>query len=49
VFDEPETPELSQRWLTELATSANSSGGIRLTEEHIDSGDAVRQDDLQDA
>jgi len=39
VFDEPETPELSQRWLAELATSANSSGGIRLTEEHIDPSD----------
>jgi hypothetical protein len=39
VFDDPETPALSQRWLSELATSANSSGGIRLTEEHIDPSD----------
>lgn len=36
VFEEPETPALSQRWLVELSTSANSSGGISLTEEHID-------------
>ncbi|MFD5224051.1 hypothetical protein ACFWHT_00370 [Microbacterium sp. NPDC058342] len=41
VFEEPETPALSQRWLTELATSANSSGGIRLTEEHIDAGESA--------
>ncbi len=47
VFSDPETPELSQRWLNELATSANSSGGIRLTEEHIDAGDGAREDELQ--
>ncbi|MCK6079992.1 hypothetical protein KZX37_05070 [Microbacterium sp. EYE_5] len=30
VFDEPEPPELSREWIEELATSANSSGGIQL-------------------
>jgi len=36
VFDEAETPELSRRWIEELAHSANSSGGILLTAEHIE-------------
>ncbi|WP_313357598.1 hypothetical protein [Microbacterium sp.] len=35
-FDDPVTPELSQQWLRELSTSANTSGGILLTEEHIE-------------
>lgn len=35
-FDEPNAPVLSQHWLKELAASANTSGGILLTEEHID-------------
>lgn len=47
VFETPEAPALSQRWLSELATSANSSGGILLTEEHIDPGeDTDSPDDL---
>lgn len=36
VFDEPDPPELSRIWLEELATSANTSGGISLVAEHID-------------
>jgi hypothetical protein len=39
VFDEPETPELSRHWIEELAHSANSSGGITLVEEHLESAD----------
>ena len=38
VFDEPEAPELSRDWVEELMRSANSSGGITLVEEHIDTG-----------
>ncbi len=30
VFDDPEPPELNREWIEELATSANSSGGIQL-------------------
>ncbi|MEV7632788.1 hypothetical protein AB0N64_10300 [Microbacterium sp. NPDC089318] len=36
VFDESIAPELSQRWLSELSNSANTSGGILLTGEHIE-------------
>ncbi|MFS2242630.1 hypothetical protein [Microbacterium sp. OR16] len=35
-FDEPVAPDLSQQWLSELSNSANTSGGILLTEEHIE-------------
>lgn len=48
VFDEPETPALSQQWLNELANSANSSGGIRLTEEHIEPADDTVSDRTPD-
>ena len=41
VFDEAETPELSRRWIEELAHSANSSGGITLVEEHLEGADVV--------
>lgn len=37
VFDNPEQPELSRDWVEELMRSANSTGGIMLVEEHIDS------------
>ncbi|WP_223624976.1 hypothetical protein [Microbacterium sp. EST19A] len=37
VFQEPETPELSRNWIEDLAHSANSSGGITLIEEHLES------------
>lgn len=36
VFDDPEPPALNAKWVQELANSANSSGGITLTAEHID-------------
>jgi hypothetical protein len=36
VFDHAESPELSRRWIEELANSANSSGGIVLVPEHIE-------------
>lgn len=36
VFDESETPELSRRWIEDLAHSANSSGGITLVDELIE-------------
>jgi hypothetical protein len=37
VFDEPERPELSRKWIEELMKSANSTGGIQLVPEHLDS------------
>src|SRR5690606_4192440 len=36
VFAEPENPTLSSEWITAMAHSANSSGGIMLLEEHLD-------------
>ncbi|WP_442577241.1 DUF7882 family protein [Microbacterium sp. F51-2R] len=36
VFDDPEPPPLSREWIENLATSANSSGGIALAAEHLD-------------
>ena len=36
VFDEPEAPELSRTWIEDLMRSANSTGGIRLVPEHLD-------------
>lgn len=35
VFDEPEQPTLSAEWITAMANSANSSGGITLVPEYI--------------
>jgi hypothetical protein len=42
VFDSPEQPELSRDWVEELMRSANSTGGIVLVEEHIDSRSEAR-------
>lgn len=36
VFDEAEAPELSRRWIEDLAHSANSSGGITLVDELLE-------------
>ncbi|MCR2824816.1 DUF7882 family protein [Microbacterium sp. zg.Y909] len=36
VFDDPEPAQLSRTWVEELASSANSSGGILLISEHFD-------------
>jgi hypothetical protein len=38
VFDDPEPADLSRDWIEELASSANSSGGIMLVAEHFDTG-----------
>lgn len=38
VFDDPEPAELSRSWIEELASSANSSGGLTLIAEHFDTG-----------
>jgi hypothetical protein len=38
VFDDPEPTDLSRAWIEELASSANSSGGITLIAEHFDTG-----------
>lgn len=36
VFDEPEPPELSRKWIEDLMRSANTTGGILLIPEHLD-------------
>ena len=36
VFDEPEQPELNRRWIEELMRSANSTGGVQLVAEELD-------------
>src|SRR5690349_8301357 len=36
VFDDPEPAELSRQWIEDLARSANSSGGITLVAENVD-------------
>jgi hypothetical protein len=38
VFDAPEPPELSRQWIEDLMRSANSTGGIHLVPEQLDSG-----------
>lgn len=35
-FEEPEAPELNVKWIEELMHSANSSGGIQLIDEVLD-------------
>ena len=35
-FDESEPPELNMRWIEDLMHSANSTGGITLTDEVLD-------------
>lgn len=35
-FEDPETPQLNARWIEELMHSANSSGGIQLVDEVLD-------------
>lgn len=44
VFDDPEPAELNRVWIEELAQSANSSGGISLVAEHIESEAEQRPD-----
>ena len=38
VFDDAEAPELSRRWIEDLAQSANSSGGVTLVDENVAAG-----------
>lgn len=40
-FGEPEAPELHREWIEEILRSANTTGGIQLTAEHIDTGPVV--------
>jgi hypothetical protein len=44
VFDDPEPAVLDSQWIQELVRSANSSRGITLTAEHVDTMDAPRPD-----
>lgn len=44
VFDDPEPAELSRQWIEDLAQSANSSGGIMLVAEDIQTGQAADPD-----
>lgn len=39
VFQHAASPELSRAWIEDLAHSANSSGGITLVEEHLETAD----------
>ncbi|WP_435747204.1 hypothetical protein [Microbacterium sp. PMB16] len=39
-FDEPETPQLNVKWIEELMHSANSTGGISLVDEVLETPDA---------
>lgn len=41
VFEDPEPTTLSREWVEELASSANSSGGILLIAEQLESGTHV--------
>ncbi len=36
VFDDPEPPQLNVKWIEQLMMSANSSGGITLTDEVLE-------------
>lgn len=48
VFDDPEPTTLSREWVEELASSANSSGGILVVAEHPDD-EAVATSESTDA
>lgn len=36
VFESPETPDISRKWVEDLANSASSSGGVTLVDEHVE-------------
>jgi len=40
-FDEPEAPQLNAKWIEALMQSANSTGGILLVEEVLDTPEAA--------
>ncbi|GAB2831153.1 hypothetical protein GCM10027024_01450 [Microbacterium insulae] len=48
VFDDPEPVELSRAWIEDLANSANSSGGITLVAEQVDTEPEVGSADGAD-
>jgi hypothetical protein len=48
VFDDPEPVELSRSWIEDLANSANSSGGITLVAEHVDTEPEIDSADSAD-
>jgi len=37
-FGEPQPPQLHREWIEEILRSANTTGGIQLTAEHIETG-----------
>lgn len=37
-FGEPEAPQLHREWIEDILRSANTTGGIQLTAEHIETG-----------
>jgi hypothetical protein len=45
VFEEPEPPELSRQWIEDLANSANTSGGISLVPQNLDTAPVTLPDD----
>ncbi|GAA1831582.1 hypothetical protein [Agromyces salentinus] len=45
VFDEPEAPELSRKWIEELMRSANTTGGILLVPEQLDTSEIPMEAD----
>ena len=46
VFEEPEPPDLSRTWIETLMRSANSTGGIQLVPEQLDTGPIATVDPL---
>lgn len=40
-FDEPQPPQLHREWIEEILRSANTTGGIQLTAEHIETGQMI--------
>ena len=43
-FDTPEPPPLHREWIEEILRSANTTGGIQLTKEHIETGPPLAED-----
>lgn len=44
VFDEPERPDLNRRWIEDLMRAANSTGGIALVPEQLETSPIPVQD-----
>lgn len=45
VFDDPEPTELSREWISDLANSVSSTGGVVLVAEHIDTDPETAEPD----